>query len=47
MFFRILFPDDLKKAEVIQRLKKDIKKDSKNFKENYRPVSSLSNISKI
>ena len=38
---------DLKRAEVIPIFKKDIKKDSKNLKENYRPVSILSNISKI
>ena len=41
------FPDDLKKAEAIPIFKKEIKKHSKNLKENYRPVSILSNISKI
>ena len=40
-------PDDLKRAEVILIFKKDIKKDFKDLKENYRPVSILSNISKI
>ena len=43
-FSESFFPDDLKKAEVIPIFKKDIKKDSKNLKENYRPVSILSNI---
>ena len=46
-FSESFFPDDLKRAEVIPVFKKDIKKDSKNLKENYRPVSILSNISKI
>ena len=46
-FSESFFPDDLKKAEVIPIFKKDIKKDSKNLKENYRPVSILSNICKI
>ena len=46
-FSESFFPDDLKRAEVIPVFKKDIKKDSKNWKENYRPVSILSNISKI
>ena len=30
-----------------ESFKKDIKKDSKNLKESYRPASILSNISKI
>ena len=46
-FSESFFPDDLKRAEVIPVFKKDIKKDSKILKENYRPVSILSNISKI
>ena len=46
-FSESFFPDDVKRAEVIPIFKKDIKKDSKNLKENYRPVSILSNISKI
>ena len=46
-FSESFFPDDLKRAEVIPVFKKDIKKDSKNWKENCRPVSILSNISKI
>ena len=46
-FSESFFPDDLKRAEVIPVFKKDIKKDSKNWKQNYRPVSILSNISKI
>ena len=46
-FSEFFFPDDLKRAEVIPIFKKDMKKDSKNLKENYRPVSILSNISKI
>ena len=46
-FSESFFPDDLKRAEVIPAFKKDIKKDSKTLKENYRPVSILSNISKI
>ena len=46
-FSEYFFLDDLKRAEVIPIFKKDIKKDSKNLKENYRPVSILSNISKI
>ena len=37
----------MKRAEVIPIFKKDIKKDSKNLKENYRPEGILSNISKI
>ena len=41
------FPDNLKRAEVITIFKNDIKKDSNNFKENYRPVSILSNLPKI
>ena len=47
MFFRIRLPNDLKRAEVILIFKKDRKKDSKNLKENYKPVSIQSNISKI
>ena len=47
MFSTTLFHDDLKRAEVIPVFKKDIKKDYKILKENYRPVSILSNISKI
>ena len=43
-FSESFFPDDLKKAEVIPIFKKNIKKDFKNLKENYRPVSILSNI---
>ena len=46
-FSESFFPDDLKRAEVIPIFKKDIKKDSKNLRENYRPVSILSNISNI
>ena len=46
-FSESFFPDDLKRAEVIPVFKKDIKKDSKTLKENCRPVSILSNISKI
>ena len=46
-FSESFFSDDLKRAEVIPIFKKDVKKDSKNLKENYRPVSILSNISKI
>ena len=46
-FSESFFPDDLKRAEVIPVFKKDIKKDSKTLKENYRPVSILFNISKI
>ena len=46
-FSESFFSDDLKRAEVIPIFKKDIKKDSKALKENYRPVSILSNISKI
>ena len=46
-FSESFFPDDLKRAEVIPIFKKDIKKDSKNLKENYRPEGILSNISKI
>ena len=46
-FSKSFFPDGLKRAEVIPVFKKDIKKDSKNWKQNYRPVSILSNISKI
>ena len=46
-FSEYFFLDDLKRAEVIPIFKKDIKKDSKNLKENYRPESILSNISKI
>ena len=45
--FSEFFPDDLKRAEVIPVFKKDIKKDSKTLKEDYRPVSILSNISTI
>ena len=41
------FPDDLKIAEVVPCFKKDPKKDSKNKKDNYRPISILPNISKI
>ena len=46
-FSESVFPDDLKRAEVIPIFETDIKKDSKDLKENYRPVSILSNISKI
>ena len=46
-FSESFFPDDLKRAEVIPILKKDIKKDSKNLKKKYRPASILSNKSKI
>ena len=46
-FSESFFLDDLKRAEVIPIFKKDIKKDSKNLKENYRPEGILSNISKI
>ena len=46
-FSESFFPGDLKRAEVIPILKKDIKKDSKNLKKNYRPVRILSNKSKI
>ena len=46
-FSKSFFPDGLKRAEVIPVFKKDIKKDSKNLKENYRPVSILPNITKI
>ena len=46
-FSESFFPDDLKKAEVIPVFKKGVKKDSKTLKENYRPVSIRSNISKI
>ena len=46
-FSESFFPDDLKRADVIPVFKKDVKKDSKTLKENYRPVSILSNISKI
>ena len=46
-FSESFFPDDLKRAEVIPVFKKYIKKDSKTLKDNYRPVSILSNISKI
>ena len=46
-FSESFFPGDLKRAEVIPILKKDIKKDSQNLKKNYRPVSILSNKSKI
>ena len=46
-FSESFFSDDLKRAEFIPIFKKDVKKDSKNLKENYRPVSILSNISKI
>ena len=46
-FSESIFPDDLKRVEVIPIFKKDIKKDSKKLKENYRLVSILSNISKI
>ena len=41
-FSESFFPDHSKRAEVIPIFKKDIKKDSKNLKENYRPVSILS-----
>ena len=41
------YPDDLKRAKVIPIFKKDIEKDSKNLKEDYRPLSIPSNISKI
>ena len=41
-FSESFFPDDLKRAEVIPVFKKEIKKDSKNLKENYRPVSIIS-----
>ena len=46
-FSETCFPDDLKRAKVIPIFKKDIKKDSENLKENFRPVSILSHISKI
>ena len=46
-FSKSIFPDDLKRVEVIPIFKKDIKKDSKKLKENYRPVIILSNICKI
>ena len=46
-FSEYFFCDDLKKVNLILIFKKDIKKDSKNVKENYRPVTILSNISKI
>ena len=46
-FSESFFPDDLKRAEVVPVFRKDIKKDPKTLKENYRPVSILSNISKI
>ena len=46
-FSEPFFPDDLKRAEAIPIFRKDIKKDSKNLKENYRPEGILSNISKI
>ena len=38
-----MFPPDLKLADVTPAYKNK----SKNFKDNYRPVSILSNISKI
>ena len=38
-----MFPDELKLAEVVPVYKKNDKKD----KSNYRPISILSNISKI
>ena len=37
------FPDILKKSEVMQVHKKD----SMNDKQNYRPMSTLSNLSKV
>ena len=37
------FPDDLKQADI----KPIYKKDSRNQKENYRPVGILPNLSKI
>ena len=46
-FSEYFFCDDLKGVKLIPIFKKDIKKDSKNLKENYRPVTILSNISKI
>ena len=46
-FSESFFPDDLKRAEIIPIFKKDIKEDSKNLKENYRPGSILSSVSKI
>ena len=46
-FSESVFPDDLKRAEVIPIFETDIRKDSKGLKENYRPVSILSNISTI
>ena len=46
-FSESFFPDDLKRAEVIPVFKEDIKKDSKNLKEIYRPVGILYNLSKI
>ena len=46
-FSESFFPENFKTAEVIPILKEDIKKDSKNLKENYIPVSILSNISMI
>ena len=42
-FANSCFPDELKEAEVVPIFKKG----SKNLKENYRPVSILSNINKI
>ena len=47
VFPESFFPDELERAKVIPIFKKDIKKDSENLKENYTPVSILSNISKI
>ena len=38
-----VFPDSLKQADI----KPVYKKDSRNEKENYRPVSILPNLSKI
>ena len=46
-FSESFFPDDWKRAEVIPVFKEDIKKDSKNLKEIYRPVGILYNLSKI
>ena len=38
-----VFPDDLKQADI----KPIYKKDSRNQKQNYRPVGILPNLSKI
>ena len=46
-FSESCLPHHLRRAEAIPLFKKDLKKDSKNLKENYRLVSILSSISKI